>query len=267
MAMWFPWRGKIGIVEIFGMIRGGEHAAGYVKLFNRLKDSHRIKSVIIDIDSPGGLATASNHLHMAVSRLSSRKPTVAFISGSGASGAYLISCAATKTVALPGSIVGSIGVLSTRPILQDLLQRVGIHFDVTKSGELKDMGAFYRYATEEEKQKEQGLIDDFHRSFVEVIARERHMEEATVQKLATGEVFLAEKAKELGLVDEVGDFDTALDLASELGKVPRRTAYVRPRQGLLQRLFSGTASSIAEEFIAEAEWLVSRQIHYMRPPR
>ena len=266
MVTWLPRRGKVGIVEIFGMIGGGAQAASYVKLFNRMKDNPAIKAVVIDIDSPGGLAAASNHLHMAVSRLSAKKPTIAFISGTGASGAYLVGCAATKIIAVPGSIVGSIGVLSARPIVQDLLRKIGVHFDVTKSGELKDMGAFYRDSTEEEKQKEQTLVDSFHRHFVELVARKRHLDEAVVQKLATGEVFPAESAKELGLIDEIGDFETALDLACELGKVPRRVTYAKLHQSMLQRLLSSSASSFAQELLTETQRLYGKQIYYLGPP-
>ncbi len=261
----FPFGGRIGLIEIFGTIMGRGQAAEYVRLFNRLKDSRRIKAVVIEIDSPGGLVTASNHLYMALSRLSSKKPTVAFISGYGASGAYMISCAATKTIALPGAIVGSIGVISTRPMLQELLQRIGVGVDITKSGELKDMGAFYRDATKEEKQKEQQLIDDLHHRFVEIVAKERHLEEETVQKLATGEVFLAETAKELGLVDETGDLETALDLASKLGNVPKRVTHIRPSQTFLQKLLLRSASSVTKELLNEAAWLFSEQAYYVGP--
>ncbi len=264
MTIRFPWQGKIGIVELFGVIRGGEYAATYIELFDRMRDSRTIKAVVINIDSPGGLATASNHLHLAVSRLSARKPTIAFVSGAGASGAYLISCAATKTVAIPGAIIGSIGVISARPVLQVLLQRIGIHFDVTKSGELKDMGAFYRESTEEEKQKEQNIIDDCHRYLVASVAQGRHIEETAVQRLATGEVFLAEKARELGLIDEIGDFETAVELAGKLGKVPRRLAYLRARRGFLQRMIAASTSSFGSELLTRLVELQGEQIYYMR---
>jgi protease-4 len=163
MGVGLPFRGKIGVVELFEPIFGGRRTANQVALLNSLRENRRIKSVIINIDSPGGSATASGSLHTAVSNLSSKKPVIAFISGAGTSGAYMVSCGATKTVAIPSAIVGSIGVISIRPILEELLRKIGIHITVTKSGHLKDMGAFYRDLTEEEKEKEQELIDSFHR--------------------------------------------------------------------------------------------------------
>jgi len=257
-----PWGARIGVLELFGPLTGTRRLANYVKMVDDLRKNGKIKSVILNIDSPGGLATASDYLYTAVSKLSARKPVVAFISGAGNSGAFLVSCAANKIVALPSAVVGSIGVLSIRPVLQDLLQKVGIHVTVTKSGHLKDMGAFYRESTEEEKKKDQELIDSFYDYFVRVVAKGRGLDEKLVRELATGEVFLGEKAKALGLVDEIGDFDLALDLAAQLGKVPQRVTYVRPRPSLPERLLSRFAASLVEETMAEVEYRSSRQIYY-----
>jgi len=262
MGISLPLGAKIGVLELFGPITGFRKLRDYVDMLDGLKKSRRIKAVIINIDSTGGLATASDYLYTAVYKLSAKKPVVAFISGVSASGAYLVSCAATKIVALPTAVIGSIGVLSIRPILQDLLQKVGVHVTVTKSGHLKDMGAPYREPTEEEKKKEQELIDSFHSYFIKAVAKGRHIDEGVVKELATGEVFLGEKARTLGLVDEVGDFDTALDLAAQLGKVARRVTYVRPRPTLPERLLSRFAISVVEETLTEVEYLLSRQIYY-----
>lgn len=174
----------------------------------------------------------------------------------------MVSSAATKIVALPSAMVGSIGVLSVRPLLQELLQRAGIHIEVTKSGHLKDMGALYREPTEEEKKKEQELINSFYDYFIRAVAKGRNIDEGAVKELATGEVFLGEKAKALGLVDEVGDFDDALDLAAKLGKVPRRVTYFRPRPALSERLISRFAASLVEEAMSEVEYQAIRHIYY-----
>jgi len=263
MEISLPWGARIGVLELFGPIIGVHKLMNYISMVDKLKKSRRIKSVIIHIDSPGGLATASDYLYTALCKLSAKKPVVAFISGVGSSGAYLVSCAANKIVALPTSVIGSIGVLSVRPVLQDLLQRLGVHVTVTKSGHLKDMGAPYRDLTEEEKKKEKELIDGFYNYFIKAVAKGRHIDEGIVKELATGEVFLGEKAKTLGLVDEVGDFDLALDLAAQLGKVPRRVIHVRPRPTLAERWFSRFTASVVEETLAEVEYLLSRRIYYL----
>jgi protease-4 len=263
MGLWLPVGTGIGVLELFGSITGTRKLRDYTNTIEDLKNSRRFKSVIINVDSPGGLATASDGLYCAVSRLSAKKPVVAFVSGACASGAYLASCAATKIVVLPTAVVGSIGVLSVRPILQDLLDRVGVHVSVTKSGRLKDMGSFYRDPTEEEKRKEEELIAGFYDHFVSVVAKGRNMDESKVRELATGEVFLGEKAKALGLVDEVGDFDSAVDLAADLGKVARRVMRVRRRPSLPERLFLRFTDSMLQETMAEAESLLHRRIYYL----
>jgi protease-4 len=253
----------IGVWELFGTISGTRRLRHYSESIDSLKNNRRVRAVIINVDSPGGLATASDFLYCAVSRLSARKPVVVFVSGACASGSYLASCPAAKIVALPTAVIGSIGVLSVRPIVQDLLGKIGVHVDVTKSGRLKDMGSMYREPTEEERKKEEELIAGFYNYFVAAVAKGRKMDESKVRELATGEVFLGEKAKNLGLIDEVGDFERAIDIASELGKVGRRLIPSRHRPGLSERLFLRFAGESFEEALVQAEGLLGRRIYYL----
>jgi protease-4 len=262
MAIIQRWGAKIGVLELFGLLAGNRRIATYIELLNSLRKNPSVKSAVVIVDSPGGLATASDYLYSAVSRLAVKKPVVAFIGGSGTSGAYLVSCAAHKIVALPSAAVGSIGVISSRPVLERLLEKIGVRVTVTKSGPLKDMGAIYREPSEEERQKERELIDSYFNYFIKVVAKGRRMEEGKVRELATGEAFLGEKAKGLGLIDEVGDFDAALDLAAQLGKVRRRFSYVRPRRGFAERLVSRFAISFADETL-ELGYLLAPQIYYL----
>lgn len=244
---------RIAVVELFGTIGGGLRSYEYVTLLGALALNRRVRAVVVDIDSPGGLATASYHTYMALSRVAARKPVVAFVRGLGTSGAYLVSCAATKVVAMPNSLVGSIGVISMRPILAELLDRLGVKINVVKSGRFKDMGAFYREHTEEEVEKQQELCDDFYEDFLAVVAHARGLETEAVRNLATGEVFTARKAREIGLVDELGDLDRAIDLAAELGCVPRHVMRVRQRRSLLQRFATQIGTDLAEALTAELE--------------
>ena len=100
-------------------------------------------------------------------------------------------------------------------------------------------------------QKRDELITQFFDIFVDIVAKSRRMTPDNVKKYATGEVFTGKKAAEFGLVDEVGDMDLAISLASELGQVPPKISYARPRRPLFQKLFSRVGSSFAEE-IAES---------------
>lgn len=261
-----PMQPRIAVVELFGPIHGGARITDYVNLLEGLRGDKRVRSVVLEIDSPGGSAPASDYLYRTLSRLASQKPVIAFIRGAGASGAYMVSCAATKIVALPTAIVGSIGVISISPVMKDLLGRIGIDMTVTKSGPYKDMGAFYREATDEERKKQEELITQFYDNFVELVARSRNMSVDTVRTYATGEVYTGKQAKEHGLIDEIGDMETALDLAAQLGDVPRRVFYARPKRPMFQRLFSRFSSSLVEEISVDLERRLGSHVYYRSAP-
>ena len=195
-------RPRIAVLELFGMIGGGPRMGGFLRLVAAVRDSRRARAVVLDVDSPGGLASTSSYLNLAIAKLAARKPVVAFIRGTGASGAYMACAAATRIVALPAALVGSIGVVSIRPLVPQLLERMGVRFQVTKGGRLKDMGAFWREPTPEEQEKEEALVNHYYQDFIDTVSRSRNMERGRVEELATGEVFPATRARELGLVDE-----------------------------------------------------------------
>jgi len=253
---------RIAVVEVFGALGSAVRTAELVRTFRSLEENERVRAVVVDIDSPGGSAPASDYLHRALARVAARKPVVAFIRGMGASGAYLLGCAATRIVAIPSALVGSIGVISIRPLLYEFLRRYGIGVSVTKSGRLKDMWYPFREPTEEEQEKEQALLDEFYEHFVSTVASARHLDPERVRALATGEVFGAARAMEAALVDELGDLERAIEIAMELGKVPRRLAYVRPRRGLRTILFQRMASAFVEEIAVAAEQGLRGRIDY-----
>jgi len=258
-----PWLApRIGVVELFGVlgttIRGPDHG----RILSALRDDTRVRALVVDIDSPGGSAATAEQIHLDIAKVAARKPVVAFIRGSGLSGGYLASCAATKVVAIPTAIVGSIGVISIRPVISELLQRLGVKVFVTKAGTFKDMFQPFREPTDEEQKKLQSLMDEYYDWFVHAVARTRHLQPKKVRSLATGEMFTARKAKELGLVDELGDLDTAIDMATELGRVPRRLAYLRPRRAILERLVGRVAGGLVEEIAAEAERRLLSRIEF-----
>jgi len=258
-----PWLvPRIGVVELFGVLGTTIRGPDYGRMLSTLRDDTRVKAVVVDIDSPGGSAAAAEQIHLDIAKVAAKKPVIAFIRGSGLSGGYLASCAATKVVAIPTAVVGSIGVISIRPVVSELLQRLGIKVFVTKAGTFKDMFQPFREPTDEEQKKLQALMDEYYDWFVDTVARTRHLEPKKVRKLATGEVFTARKAKELGLVDELGDLDTAIDMATELGRVPRRLAYLRPRRAILERLVGRVASGLVEEIAAEAERRLFSRIEF-----
>src|SRR3990170_1938073 len=189
---------RIAVLEMYGpigpVIRGPE----FVRTISALAQDQRVRSVVIDVDSPGGSAPVADSIYRALRHLSARKPTLAYIRGAGLSGGYLIACGASKVVTLPTALVGSIGVILVRPVVQELMERVGVKMVITKEGRLKDMFQPFREPTAEEQEKVQ-------------------------------------------------------DMASEMGRVPRRLQYVRPRRPLLERLLARGGASLAGAVAAELE--------------
>ncbi len=256
LTRYFP-PGHVAIVRLYGPITGGARTADWIELIRRLRESRRVPAVVLDIDSPGGSATASDDMFLALERLAGQKPLVAAIRGMGASGSYLAALAAHPIVAQPHAIVGSIGVISAGPRLPRLLDRLGITVTENRAGRLKGMGAPWRDETDEERAKEQAIVDAFYDAFVGRVARSRRLAEERVRELATGEVWLGEQARELGLVDEIGDLERAVVLAAEAAGVPPRSAPVRLRRPLLERLAGrfglSLGAAVADEIEARLE--------------
>jgi protease-4 len=199
-----------------------------------------------------------------VQSLARKKPVIAFIRGTGASGAYLLSCAAQKIIAIPSALIGSIGVISVRPLLYEAMERLSLKVAVTKSDTFKDMGSMFRPPTDEELRKEQELVDDLYDQFLEAVMDGRKMDRDQAKAVATGEVFTARRAKDMGLVDEIGDLERAIDLAAELGEAPRKPVWVRPRRGLRELITSFGAGALVSEFATQLEERLQSRVYYQR---
>jgi ClpP class serine protease len=119
-----------------------------------------------------------------------------------------------------------------RPLVYEAMEKIGVQMHTTKSDTLKDSGSMFRPPTPEEEKKEQELVDDLYQQFLEAVAEGRKMTMDQVKTLATGEVFTGRRAKELGLIDETGDLERAIDIASELSGAPRKPVWVHPKRGL-----------------------------------
>jgi protease-4 len=245
--------GRVAIVRLYGPIAGAGRTAEWIETARRLRESTRVPAVVLDIDSPGGSATGSDDLFLALQRLAAKKPLVAAIRGTGASGAYLAAVAARRIVANPTAIVGSIGVINVAPRLPRLLERVGIGVSEHTAGRLKGMGAPWRDESTPEAEKEQALVDAIYASFVSRVADARKLSRERVQELATGEVWLGNEALELGLVDEIGDLERAVEVAAQQAGVPAKAAPVRIRRPLLGRLVERFAASVARSLADEIE--------------
>ena len=258
-------RNGVGVVEIYGPIGSGTQVAEQLKLLNTAFLSKRVRALLLDIDSPGGTVGGSEALYFLLQRVANRKPVVAYIRGVGASGAYLISCPAAKIISLPSALVGSIGVLYVRPALQNLLERFGIGLSVYKGGRLKDMTGFWRSPTDEEDEKFESLISEVHQSFIRCVAKGRNLDVEKVSELATGEVFTGMRAEKLGLVDEIGDFHHALQVAADLGGVRPNPLWIRPRRGLLERFAGRFGRGMAAGLMSGIKQELPAGLYYGNP--
>ena len=231
-------RKRIGIIEVRGVIDGAVRTDVITRLLGAARRNHQVQAVVLDIDSPGGGAVGSEILHVAVKRLAAEKPVVAWIRTTGASGAYFLACGATRIVSFPAAIVGSIGVISIRPIAVEALRRLGTRIEVTKTGPFKDLGSPWREPTEEDAAKERELVQAIFRRFTSAVSAARGFDEPALDRVTTGEVWLGTQALELGLVDAlVDDEDGAVDLAQDLAALPHRhTVRMGPKRSVLQRL-------------------------------
>ena len=261
-------RSGVAIVEIHGVIGNHVKTPEFSRLIDSVAGNQRLKALLLDIDSPGGSATGSGVLYRAIQRVAEEKPVYAYVRGMGASGGYYLACAASKVYALPTALVGSIGVIYLRPVLEQLLSKVGVDFSVYKSGEFKDMTGFWRSPTDRESEKFQELINEIFDNFVAVVAEGRSLDETKVREIATGEIMTAQKGIRQGLVDEIGDFKDALEAAAEAGGCKPTPRWIRPSRSLSQRIFARSGfgqRSGGQALIEGLGRMMAGGIYYLEP--
>lgn len=205
-------RGNVALIPITGVITGdgdktfgqsGSSSKDIVHFIEEADQNSRIKVIVLEINSPGGSAVASDEIASAVKR--SNKPVVAVIREVGASGGYWVASAADHVIANRMSITGSIGVISSYLEFSGLMQKYGVSYERLVSGENKDIGSPFQKLNDEQRKILQQKINKIHAFFVDEIAQNRNLDKAEVQRLATGEFYLGAEALELGLVDQLGD--------------------------------------------------------------
>lgn len=217
-----------------------------IKQLDRAQSSIDIKAVILDINSPGGGVVASDLIYRKILQLRKEKPVIALFEDTAASGAYYIASAANYIVAHPDSITGSIGVIMTLPDLQELYEKkLGIKFNVIKSGTFKDIGSNSRSLKNSEREILQGLIDEAYDHFISAIAGGRSMNKSKIKKLADGRVYSGTQAQKNGLVDALGILDDAVKKAKDLANISdyQLIEYQKPFNGL-QDLLNSTIQQI-----------------------
>lgn len=217
----------IGLIYIEGGIAGGRNSPGLtgtsrgsdyiVEQIRDAGDDPSVKALVIRLNTPGGAAAASQEIAREITRLRrSGKKVVASIGDVCASGGYWVAASADLIIANPATITGSIGVIMEVAQIEQLMDKIGVEIEVIKSGPLKDIGSSTRKLDEEERALLQEMVDDIHAQFVEQVAQGRRIEPERVRGIADGRVFTGRQAKDLGLVDEFGNLEDAINAAGRL---------------------------------------------------
>jgi len=241
----FAFGNRIQVVDIEGEL---VDSRPIIEQLKRYEDTKSVPAILLNVDSPGGGVAVSQEIYTEVKRLQEKKNkiVVAYMSSVGASGAYYVSCPANKIVANPGTIVGSIGVIAEWVNYGNLMAWAKLKDVTFKTGEFKDTGSPTRELTEREKAYFQGLIDDMYVDFVEAVAAGRNVDVEAVRALADGRVFTGRDAREKKLIDEIGNFQDAVDLTASLAGITGKPSLLRAtRQRVtLIDLLTGDVSSL-----------------------
>ena len=205
-----------------------------------LRKDKNVKAVVLRVNSPGGSAYGSEQIWREVNLLKAEKPVVVSMGDYAASGGYYISCAANKIVAEPTTLTGSIGIFGMIPDASELLtNKLGLHFDGVKTHKMADMGSMSRPFNTEESALMQQMVNQGYALFTKRCAEGRNIPLEELCKIAEGRVWTGSTAKELGLVDELGGLDKALEIAIAKAGVDAYTVMNYPKkEGFLESLMN-----------------------------
>ncbi len=242
--------------EIYDSGSEGIVSGKLIKEIENIKKDDKIKAVVLRVNSPGGSAFASEQIWKALVDLKKTRPLVVSMGDYAASGGYYISSCANKIIASDNTLTGSIGIFGTFPIIDGLTNKIGIDFDVVKTNELSDIGNLTRPMTNLEKAKIQKYIERSYDLFIDRCATGRKMDRKNILDIAQGRVWTGAKAVKLGLVDETGGLNKAIDAAAKLGKAKNyRLVYYPSKKNFLtmfmEEFSSQTKMKIALRFLGE----------------
>jgi protease IV len=223
----WSFKDKIGVIPIEGAISKSETVVSQLVAF---KKDRSVKAIILRVNSPGGGVAPSQEIYREILKTRANKKIIASMGSIAASGGYYISSAADKIVASPGTLTGSIGVLMEFIRFQELMEKIGVDVEVLKSGEFKDIGSPHRKLTDQDKEMIRTLILEIQNQFVEAVAQGRNLSMEQVREIADGRILSGSQGLELGLVDQLGNFQDAVDLAGSLAGIKGEPTLVYPKR-------------------------------------
>jgi len=237
---------RVGVLEVNGVIYDSRP---FMEDLKKFLNNSSVKAIVVRINSPGGSVGSSQEMYTALKRAKEELPVVVSMADVAASGGYYLAIAADSIIANPGTTTGSIGVIAQLPQFYRLMDKIGIDQEVIKSGKFKDVGNPSREMTPEERAYLQTMIDNVHQQFVRDVARGRRMQEEEVREVADGRIFTGEQAKELGLVDELGNLRDAINAAAKLAGIEGEPKIVYPekeKRSVVDYLFNRVTEKLAD---------------------
>jgi len=227
----FAFGDKIAIVDVKGVIT---QSSGVIEELQQYLADDGVKAIILRVDSPGGGVGPSQEIYREIMRIksNSKRKVVTSMGSVAASGGYYVACASDLIVANPGTITGSIGVIMQFSNLEELLKKIGVRGVVIKSGEHKDIGSPFREMTPEEKRIMQEVLDNVHQQFIQAVADGRKLDRSRVAQIADGRIMTGEQAKNLGLVDELGNLQDTIDITAKMVGIEGKPNVLYPKKKL-----------------------------------
>lgn len=240
---------------------GGDRVA---RTLRQLRQDPAVKGIVLRVNSPGGSAVASEIIEREIRLTLEEKPVVVSMGGYAASGGYWISASANKIFAEETTITGSIGVFGIYPNIGELAENLGVHFDGVKTAEFADIYSISRPKTEKELTVLQEFVDEIYKTFIEKVAEGREMSIEDVEAIAQGRVWSGADAVEVGLVDEIGGLEDAIEYAANRAglstwNIEQYPSPQSPEEFLSSLLAGGDGSPPVIQTDP-----VSRQIAYLR---
>ncbi|MGZ8429026.1 MAG: signal peptide peptidase SppA [Candidatus Deferrimicrobiaceae bacterium] len=241
---------KVAVLPISGLITDSEATIEQLKKF--AKDDS-VKAIVVRLNTPGGGVGPSQEIYEEVRKIRGKKVIVASMGALAASGGYYIACGADMIFANPGTITGSIGVLMQFVNVKDLIEKIGVKGFVIKSGSFKDTGSPVREMSPEERKLLQNVIDNVHSQFVNAVVEGRKLPREDVLAIADGRILSGEQAKELGLVDVLGNQEDAVTEAGKMAKIEGEPRVVTPpkKKFSILDLLREEAKSIIDEKLTQ----------------
>lgn len=255
----FSSRDTIAILEIQGIIKNPKI---YLQSLKDIREDSSIKGLIVRIDSPGGTVGSSQEIHTSLINLSKEIPTVASIIDIGASGGYLIACGTSYIFANPGSITGSIGVISQYYNFSKLIKFLKFDIEIVKSGEMKDTSSPTKSLSKEEKEVLSVLVQDIHEQFRESVANTRGLSNEEAVSVSDGRVFSGKQALNLRLIDELGGLASAIEyIEKEIGLSDLDLEYYPIIE---KKLFDNLIPSIKNSVFSN---IMNKKLFYLYSPK